>query len=250
MEEVNTNYWEVFGSHLANKVNLPDITNALDVGTGWGDCLIPLAKRIGSKGEIFGIDIDIECVHKARSEIIKHSLTNARVEFMDASELKFQNNYFDVITCGFLGFDDCYDFEKNRFHKDQKNPIMKELFRVLKPHGEIAFSTWKLQEDFEIVAEMTKNSLKSLGYSKEHEQGFQFLLKNAGFSKIQIEVNDYNQIYNSLDDWWKTNALISNNKIARKDEYDTYLDKYIHNGKLYFKKSVIYIKAKKEKISE
>jgi len=35
MEEVTANYWEVFGSHLINKVELIDVTNALDVGTGW-----------------------------------------------------------------------------------------------------------------------------------------------------------------------------------------------------------------------
>ncbi len=32
---------------------------------------------------------------------------------------------------------------------------MKELYRVLKPRGTIALSSWKFQEDFEIVAEMT-----------------------------------------------------------------------------------------------
>ena len=83
MEEVTGNYWEVFGSHLANMVELPSITNALDVGTGWGDCLIPLARRIDSKGNITGIDIRNAAVRKTRNRLKKQALTNAIVEVME-----------------------------------------------------------------------------------------------------------------------------------------------------------------------
>ncbi|QEE15203.1 class I SAM-dependent methyltransferase [Promethearchaeum syntrophicum] len=245
MKKVTENYWEVFGFHLANSVKLSEITIALDIGTGWGDCLIPLAKRIGSNGELYGIDINVKCVHKARSELMKHSITNARVELMNASELKFENNFFDVIICGFLGFDDYFDFENNNIYKDQNNLIMKELYRVLKPKGRIAFSSWKFQEDFEIVAEMTQNTLKSLGYSKENEQGFQLLMQDAGFKDIQIELTDYQRVYESIEDFWKNNAVISINKIAHNLDNESYLAKFEHNGKFYFRKTVLYAKGKK-----
>ena len=242
MEEVTANYWEVFGSHLASLVDLHDITSALDVGTGWGDCLIPLAKKIGSKGEIVGIDIQESAVRKTRLELNKLSMTNVSVEVMDATNLKFQENFFDVITCGFIGFNRYYNFENNTFRQDQNNPLMKEMHRVLKNQGIIVLSTWKLQEDLEIVAEMAHDPSKFPGYSKEHEQGITFLMQDAGFTDIQIEVIDYCRVYDSLDDWWKNKSLI----IARDPNCDSYLAKYERNGRLYFKKSVIYAKGKKE----
>ena len=245
MEEVTENYWEVFGSHLANMIELPSVTNALDVGTGWGDCLIPLARRIGSKGEIIGIDIRNAAVRKTRNKLKKQSLTNARVEGMDAAELKFLNNHFNVIICGFIGFSRYYNFENNKFHQDQNNPLMKEMFRVLKHTGTIALSTWKLQEDIEFVAEMARDSSNFPGYSKEHEQGISFLMRDAGFTDIQIKVIDYYRVYGSLDEWWKNEYLRSYYKIARNPDYDSSLTKYERNGHFYFKKSVIYAKGKK-----
>jgi len=232
---------------LAKLVELPSATNALDVGTGWGDCLIPLARRIGSKGKITGIDIKNAAVRKTRNKLKKQSLTNARVEVMDATELKFLNNSFNVIICGFIGFSRYYNFEKNKFHQDQNNPLM-ELYRVLKPPGTIALSTWKLQEDLEIVAEMAHDSSKFPGYSKEHEQGIVFLMRDAGFTDIQIEVVDYYRVYESLDQWWKNEYLRSYYQIARNPDYDSSLTKYERNGHFYFKKSVIYAKGKKRNI--
>lgn len=232
---------------MAKLVELPSATNALDVGTGWGDCLIPLARRIGSKGKITGIDIKNAAVRKTRNKLKKQSLTNARVEVMDATELKFLNNSFNVIICGFIGFSRYYNFENNKFHQDQNNPLM-ELYRVLKPPGTIALSTWKLQEDLEIVAEMAHDSSKFPGYSKEHEQGIVFLMRDAGFTDIQIEVVDYYRVYESLDQWWKNEYLRSYYQIARNPDYDSSLTKYERNGHFYFKKSVIYAKGKKRNI--
>ena len=245
MEEVSANYWEVFGSHLIDMVELSSVTRALDVGTGLGDCLIPLARRISSKGKIIGIDIQKTAVRKTRSELNRHSLTNARVEEMDATELKFRNNYFDLITCGFIGFDRYYNFDNNKFHQDQNNLLMKELYRVLKYRGKIVLSTWKLQEDLEIVAEMARDSSKFSGYSKEHEQGLKFLMQDAGFTDIQLDMIDYYRVYDSLDEWWKNSFLISHHQIARNSDSDSYLTKYERNGKYYFKKSVIYARGEK-----
>ena len=105
MEEVSENYWSVFGSYLANMFELPGVRKVLDVGTGWGDCLIPLARRIGPKGDIIGIDIDEAAVKETISELNKQSLTNVRAEIMDATDLKFKDEVFDVITCGLVLID-------------------------------------------------------------------------------------------------------------------------------------------------
>ena len=246
MEEVSENYWRVFGSYLANMFELPGVRKVLDVGTGWGDCLIPLARRIGPKGDIIGIDIDEAAVNETRSELNKQSLTNVRAEIMDATDLEFKNEVFDVITCGFIGFDQYYNFEENKFLKNHNNPLMKEIYRVLKRHGTFVLSSWKIQEDLEIAVEMAQKASESPGFSNEHEEGIKFLMEDVGFTDIQIEVIDYNRVYDSLDEWWKTNYLVSYYHIVRNLENDSYLKIFECDGKYYFKKSVIYAKGKKE----
>ena len=245
MEEVTENYWRVFGSYLAHMFELSGVRKVLDVGTGWGDCLIPLAKRIDSKGDIIGIDIDESAVIKTKSELNKHSLTNVRAEIMDATELKFQNDYFDVITCGFIGFDRYYNFENNKLLPNQNNALMKEVYRVLKRSGTFILSTWRLQEDLEIAFEIAQEFSKFPGYSKEHEDGIKFLMGDAGFTDIQMDVIEYYRVYDSLDEWWKNNHIVSYFQIVRNLENDSYLKKFERDGKYYFRKSVIYAKGKK-----
>lgn len=92
---------------------------------------------------------------------------------------------------------------------------MKEIFRVLKSGGEAAFSTWKYQQDIEVARGLLQKYLRhnnmkknndieklSISYSKESVDGFELIMKDAGFNKIKIFSNKYNIIYKSVDEWW------------------------------------------------
>ncbi|MFW9825287.1 MAG: hypothetical protein ACFFE4_20260, partial [Candidatus Thorarchaeota archaeon] len=109
---------------------------------------------------------------------------------------------------------DSYDFEKNRLRDNAK---MKEIFRVLKPEGEAAFSTWALQEDIETARGLlqrylelknlkTKNQIEnlSISYSKESLDGFKVIIEDAGFKKIKMSEKKFNIRYKSIEEWWET----------------------------------------------
>ncbi|MFX0030629.1 MAG: hypothetical protein ACFE8B_15560, partial [Candidatus Hermodarchaeota archaeon] len=97
-----------------------------------------------------------------------------------------------------------------------KNPKMKEIFRVLKSGGEAAFSTWKCQQDIEVARGLLQKYLidkklkkideienLSISYSKETKDGFKLLMEEAGFSNIKIFSKDFRIHYKTIDEWWE-----------------------------------------------
>ena len=96
---------------------------------------------------------------------------------IDVTDIKFENNYFDVIICNHV-----------LEHIENDLEAMKEIYRVLKPDGwgilqvPISYSLNKTYEDSKIVS--SEDRLKYFG-QKDHVRiyGFDYTgrLKNAGF---------------------------------------------------------------------
>ncbi|MFX1418807.1 MAG: class I SAM-dependent methyltransferase [Promethearchaeota archaeon] len=210
---VSLDYWSDFAKELVKFVNLKSNGKILDVGTGSGACLIAVADKLGEHCHLVGIDKNNAKISEARNNFKDIVVESVQFRTMEASNLKFDDNSFDNILCGFIGFSDSYDFENNQFIG--KNEKMKEIFRVLKPGGEAAFSTWEYQQDIEIARGLLQKYLRdknmkknndienlSISYSKESINGFKLILKDAGFNNIKIFSKSYNIIYKSVDEWW------------------------------------------------
>lgn len=93
----------------------------LDFGCGDGWVSIMLAK----KGyDVYGIDISIELIKKARSIAKETNLSlNVRFEEMAGEDLKFQDNYFDAV------------FGSAVLHHTDFKLALDNIHRVLKPGG-------------------------------------------------------------------------------------------------------------------
>lgn len=214
LSTVSVNYWSDFAKELAKLATLTLDGKILDVGTGGGACLVAVAENLGENCQLFGIDKNGNKISQARNKFKDIAIENVKFQIMDATNLKFENNSFDNIFCGFIGFSDVFDFESNRFI--DKNAKMKEIFRVLKPGGEAAFSTWAYQQDIETARGLFqkyliyKNIKKldeieniSISYSKESVEGFKLIMEDAGFNKIRIFSKDFQIIYKSIEEWWE-----------------------------------------------
>jgi ubiquinone/menaquinone biosynthesis C-methylase UbiE len=206
-------YWSDFAKDLVKIANLKPNGKVLDVGTGPGTCLVVATEKLGPNCYLVGIDHNEANISKARKNFKNVNIENVQFRTMKASNLKFDDNSFDNILCGFIGFSDSYDFENNQFIGT--NAKMKEIFRVLKSGGEAAFSTWEYQQDIEVARGLLQKYLRyknmkktdeienlSISYSKESVDGFKLIMKDAGFNKIKIFSKDYNIIYKSVDEWW------------------------------------------------
>jgi ubiquinone/menaquinone biosynthesis C-methylase UbiE len=211
---VSLDYWSDFAKELVKLTTLRSGSKILDVGTGGGACLVAVAEILGAKCQLVGIDKSDYKIFQVKKKFKDVAIENAEFQIMDATNLKFENNNFENIFCGFIGFSDTFDFKNNRFIN--KNAKMKEIFRVLKPGGEAAFSTWAYQQDIETARGLLQKYLMdkmikkldeienlSISYSKESIEGFKLIMEDAGFNKIRVFSKDFHIIYKSIDQWWE-----------------------------------------------
>jgi SAM-dependent methyltransferase len=117
---------------VANPLSLRPLhvgERVIDVGSGAGfDCFVA-AHHVGPSGEVIGIDMTEEMLSKSRSTA--SSLGLAHVEFRQglAEDMPVESGWADVvISNGVINL--CAD----------KQIVFKEIYRVLRPGGHLAFA--------------------------------------------------------------------------------------------------------------
>lgn len=108
----------------------------LDVGCGIGGTSRFLAKQFSGKASITGITLSPEQVKRANSLAILQNITNVQFEVMDALDMNFPDNSFDLVW-------GCESGE----HMPDKKKYIEEMVRVLKPGGKIVVATWCQRDD-------------------------------------------------------------------------------------------------------
>ncbi|MCC5810784.1 MAG: class I SAM-dependent methyltransferase [Ectothiorhodospiraceae bacterium] len=107
----------------------------LDVGCGWGDTALALARMTGPQGFVMGLDCVDRFLEKGRQDAAEAGLTN--VEFVDA----------DVETYPFKPeYDLCFSRFGMMFFQ---NPVvaMRNIRKALRPGGRLVFIVWRDIED-------------------------------------------------------------------------------------------------------
>jgi ubiquinone/menaquinone biosynthesis C-methylase UbiE len=259
---VSLDYWSDFAKELVKFANLKPNGKILDVGTGNGACLVAATDKLGGNCHLVGIDQNEAKISQAWDRFKNIDAYSVKFHNMEAKNLNFEDNSFDNVLCGFIGFGDSYDFEK---HQLIDNAKMKEIFRVLKPEGEVAFSTWTLQQDIEAARSLLQKYLKlknlksktqieklHISYSKEAVNGFKLIMEDAGFKKIKVSEKNFNIIYKSIEEWWEIMEYVAwimrytlnhdKNKLLdlKKNMLPHEIQDFEHDGKYIFRKSVIF----------
>jgi len=124
------------GLSYHSKVPLADLrlapgSSVLDVGCGWGDTAIELARMVGPSGSVVGLDCCASFLEYARREARAAGVGNVR--FIEA----------DVQT---YAFEPIYDFCFSRFGMMFfSSPVaaMRNIRRALNPGGRVMFITWR-----------------------------------------------------------------------------------------------------------
>ena len=89
-----------FGRRLVEVAHINAGARVLDIASGRGAVLFPVAERVGAGGEVVGIDLADAMAHATSAEAARRGL-KARVHVMDAEALTFPDASFDGVTCGF-----------------------------------------------------------------------------------------------------------------------------------------------------
>lgn len=148
----------------------------LDLGSGGGIDVLLSAKRVGPTGKAYGLDMTDEMLALARENQRKAGVEN--VEFLKGAieNIPLPDNTVDVIISNCV-----------INLSGDKDRVLREAFRVLKPGGRLAVSDVVLRG--EVPAEIRKSMELWVGCIAGALQETEYVnkLDAAGFDAIQVE---------------------------------------------------------------
>ena len=157
----------------------------LDLGSGGGIDVLLSARRVGPTGKAYGLDMTDEMLSLARDNQRKAGVEN--VEFLkgDIEHVPLPDNSVDVIISNCV-----------INLSGDKDQVLREAFRVLKPGGRFAVSDVVTRGA--VPADVRRNMLLWVGCIAGALDDYEFVAKltKAGFEGIDIEPT---RIYNIED---------------------------------------------------
>jgi ubiquinone/menaquinone biosynthesis C-methylase UbiE len=150
-----------------------------DIGAGSGYYVTEIAKALMSSGTVYAIDINKELLEKIKNKTKHENLSNVEViwgDFELENGTKLKTASIDMVFA-------CNVF----FQTEDKRGAIKEIKRILVPHGKVVFVDWSessnigpkdnmLVKEWDILDLFEKNGFvkeKSL-FAGEHHYGIIF----------------------------------------------------------------------------
>lgn len=160
----------------------------LDLGAGGGFDAFLAAKKVGSTGKVYGVDMTPEMISTARSHAAKNGYLNVEFLLGEIEHLPLPNNLIDVIISNCV-----VNLSTN------KEQVFNESFRVLKKGGRIAISDMvaykPLPQEMINNKELYCNCISGAVTIDELKR----ILVNSGFTDIVIEPQENSRLF--IKDW-------------------------------------------------
>ena len=193
-DRVGDSYHDVFGERLVDLAGVEPGSSVLDVACGRGAALLPAARRAGEGGRVLGVDLSPAMVALAAQALVDAGLSGeARV--MDAEQLDLPDESFDTALCAFGLF----------FFPDPEAAVA-EIFRVVRPGGTVAVSTWGREDErwsWEDDVFATLNAdRRAIVRPFDEPRDIETLLKGAGFTDVTHRLDDHDVSFADEDKWW------------------------------------------------
>jgi len=142
-----------------SRANIKQGDIVLDYGSGSGSYSIAAVKNIGPNGKIIAADIHPLALKKVRKKAEKMGYANIETIQTDC-KTGLDDESIDVLIC----FDVFHDISN-------KNDILKEFHRVLKPNSTLSFDDHHMNED-EIIDFITSKGFFKLSEKKDKQYNF------------------------------------------------------------------------------
>ena len=123
-----------FGRRLIELAGLGKGMWVLDVATGPGEPALTIARRVGPRGLVLGVDFSPVMIRRARGRAKRSSARNAHFREMDAERLALDAMTFDRVFCWF-----------GLMLMPEAERALREMRRVLVPGGRVAIAVWSAQ---------------------------------------------------------------------------------------------------------
>jgi ubiquinone/menaquinone biosynthesis C-methylase UbiE len=163
----------------------------VDVGCGWGDTAIELARKTGPDGHVLGLDCVEQFLETARKEAESSGVDNVRFLTADVERYPFDPEY-----------DLCFSRFGMMFFE---NPVaaMRNIRKGLRPGGELKFIVWRTIDDNpwlglgkQIILQYLDppgDDARTCGpgpFSMANTEMVSKQLEIAGFENVEFERND------------------------------------------------------------
>lgn len=150
----------------------------LDLGAGGGlDCFLA-AQKVGEKGRVIGVDMTPEMIDKARENAENGGYRNVEFRLGEIEHLPVADNAVDVIISNCV-----INLAPN------KEEVMKEAYRVLKPGGRIAISDLALRGELPKKIKENMAAYVSCVAGAIHVDDYRKAVQSAGFKNIEFKIN-------------------------------------------------------------
>lgn len=148
----------------------------LDLGSGGGIDVLLSARRVGPTGKVYGLDMTDEMLELARANQEKAGVTN--VEFLkgDIEHIPLPDNSVDLIISNCV----------INLSPD-KDLVLAEAFRVLKPGGRLAVSDIVVRGEIPQAIRHSVELWAGCVAGALEEQDYIAKLERAGFERVSIE---------------------------------------------------------------
>ncbi len=153
-------------------VNIKKNEVVLDLGCGAGLDLFFYAK---SSAKVYGLDISQKMLDKAKTNLKEASILGVELINSTSDNIPFDDNFFDLVASNGI-----YNLSPN------KEAVMKEVFRVLKPGGRTVFSEIVLSAPLKDDIKKNINDwFRCIGGALT-EVDFLSLMEKLGFKEIKV----------------------------------------------------------------
>jgi ubiquinone/menaquinone biosynthesis C-methylase UbiE len=249
---VGPNFFAKSGERLIDKMPIAPGSRGLDIATGKGAVLLPMARRVGAEGNATGIDVSSGILQEAERTASKDGIANIDLRKMDAERLEFPDQTFDVVTCGFALF----------FFPDME-AALNEIYRVCKPGGCVGVTLFDegiplFDPGFRILLQQCLEyqvGVQTPQPGAFTSQEVETLLSKFGFHSIETRPEKIELVYSSVDEWWAfimtlasratIEELNEETRARFKDEYLAKLRPLLQQDGLHISTGVVYAQAKR-----
>jgi arsenite methyltransferase len=148
----------------------------LDLGSGGGIDVLLSAKRVGPSGKVYGLDMTDEMIALARENQRKAGATN--VEFLKGTieAIPLPDQSVDVIISNCV-----------INLSEDKDAVLREAFRVLKPGGQFAVSDVVIRGEVPSAIRRSMELWVGCVAGALEEDEYAAKLKAAGFDSVDVE---------------------------------------------------------------
>jgi ubiquinone/menaquinone biosynthesis C-methylase UbiE len=176
-------FFEPYAIEVAKRVDAAPASIVLEIAAGTGRVTRHISERIPPSAKLIASDVSDDML-----SVAKKKLSHLEIDWqnIDAQQLPFDDNSIDLVVC-------CFGY---MFVPD-KPKAFAEAHRILKPGGQLLFTTWdKLENNgASYISRSTALSYLeeplpasyNLATSMNDEAMIKPLLQDAGFAKMSIE---------------------------------------------------------------